>query len=118
VTRALLTALREADLIHSLSRAVCRLMTSPKLMSDCYAGANKFFLVPDKQFRIRVGKFVPTMFGRVITATGVIYDEHHTAELPYWQSYEFPLDNDSKSDLPKKLLEDMSLGEGKTSHSV
>jgi adenine-specific DNA-methyltransferase len=119
-TRALLNS-AERSLFDSLSehQHVHRFDDIAKVDVGIVTGANKFFLVPDEIVsQYGLAKFVHPMFGRSDHCPGVIYDERqHIENARIGNPTNFLWITTPKSELPKRLLEYIELGEKEKLHT-
>jgi adenine-specific DNA-methyltransferase len=119
-TRALLTS-DERGLLDSLSehQHVRRFSDIAKVDVGIVTGANKFFLVRNEIVsRYGLAKFAHPMFGRSDHCPGVIYDHRqHTENARIGNPTNFLWITAPKSELPKKVLEYIGLGEKEKLHT-
>lgn len=119
-TRALLTS-GERDLLDALSEhhGVHRFTDIAKVDVGIVTGANKFFLVPDDTVcQYNLSSFAHPMFGRSEHCPGVIYDRRRHAEnAKVGNPTNFVWITDRKSQLPKRVLEYIELGEKQKLHT-
>jgi adenine-specific DNA-methyltransferase len=119
-TRALLSS-AERNLLDSLSehQQVHQFNDIAQVDVGIVTGANKFFLVSnDTVSRYGLANFVHPMFGRSEHCPGIIYDDRQHAENArignptnfFWLTA-------PKSELPKKVLEYIELGEKEKLHT-
>ena len=82
-------------------------------------GANKFFLVPDDTVcQYNLSSFAHPMFGRSEHCPGVIYDRRqHSENAKVGNPTNFVWITERKSELPKKVLEYIELGEKQKLHT-
>jgi len=119
-TRALLTS-AERSLVDSLAESehVYRFEDIAKVDVGIVTGANKFFLVHDETVsQYGLASFVHPMFGRSDHCPGVIYDERQHAENSrIGKPTNFVWITPPKSELSKKVLEYIELGEKEKLHT-
>jgi adenine-specific DNA methylase len=119
-TRALLTP-AERTLVDSLTEheQVYRFDEIAEVDVGIVTGANNFFLVRDDTVsKYGLAKFVHPMFGRSDHCHGVIYDEwQHAENARIGNPTNFLWITTPKSQLPKKLLEYIELGEKDKLHT-
>ncbi|MGI0086013.1 MAG: SAM-dependent methyltransferase, partial [Nitrososphaerales archaeon] len=119
-TRALLS-LAERSLFDALSenQQVHRFEDIAKVDVGIVTGANKFFLVPDETVsRYALARFAHPMFGRSDHCPGIIYDDRQHAEnARIGNPTNFLWITAPKSELPKKVLEYIALGEDEKLHT-
>ena len=119
-TRAFLTS-DERNLFDELSDRchVYRFTDIADVDVGIVTGANKFFLVPnDTVSQYNLTSFAHPMFGRSEHCPGVIYDRRQHAEnAKVGNPTNFVWITDRKSQLPKKVLEYIELGEKQSLHT-